>query len=75
MTLPQFSAVRLTTNRFLDEGVGRGTLGFILDVYDDGYDVEFSRPEDGSTIALLFLKAADVEPAPDAALRPTHASV
>jgi hypothetical protein len=75
MPLPRFSAVRLTTDRFLNEGVGRGAVGFILDVYDDVYDVEFSRPEDGTTIALLFLKAADLEPAPEAALRPEHASV
>ena len=75
MTLPQFSPIRLTTDRFLDEGVGRGAVGFILDVFDDGYEVEFSRPEDGSTIALLFLTATDIEPAPEAALRPAHASV
>lgn len=75
MTLPQFSAVRLTTDRYLDEGVGVGAIGFILDVFDEAYDVEFSRPEDGSTIALLFLKAPDIEPAPEAALRSEHASV
>jgi hypothetical protein len=75
MKLPQFSAVRLTTNRYLDEGVGSGAIGFILDVYDDGYDVEFSRPEDGSTIALLFLTQTDIEPATEVALRSERASV
>jgi hypothetical protein len=74
MTLPQFIAARLTTDRFLDEGVGAGAIGFIVDVFADGYDVEFSRPEDGTTIALLFLKPADIEPAPGAALRSEHAS-
>ena len=72
MTFPQFSAVRLTTDRFLDEGVGCGAIGFVLDIFDDGYDVEFSRPEDGSTIALLFLEATVVEPAPEVALRSAH---
>lgn len=75
MSLPQFSAVRLTTDRFLDEGVGRGAIGFILDIFDNGYDVEFSRSEDGYTIALLFLMPMDIEPVPEVALRPTHASV
>jgi hypothetical protein len=75
MRLPQFSAVRLTTDRYLDEGVGVGAIGFILDVYEDGYDVEFSRPENGSTIALLFLTQADIESAPEVALRSEHASV
>lgn len=75
MQLSQFSAVRLTTDRFRDEGVARGALGFVLDIFDDGYDVEFSRPKDGSAIALLFLKATDVEPAPEVALRPVHASL
>jgi hypothetical protein len=75
MKLPLFSAVRLTTNRYLNEGVGGGAIGFILDVYDDGYDVEFSRPEDGSTIALLFLTQTDIEPAAEVVLRSESASV
>ena len=75
MVLRQFSAVRLTTDRFLDEGVGVGAIGFSLDIFDDGYDVEFSRPEDGSTTAVLFLKPADIEPAPEAALRSERTSV
>jgi hypothetical protein len=75
MKLPQFSAVRLTTNRYLDEGVGVGAIGFILDVYDDGYDVEFSRPEDGSTIALLFLTQADIAPTAEVAVRSVPVSM
>ncbi len=63
MPLPQFSAIRLTTDRFLNEGVGRGAIGFILDVYEDGYEVEFSRP-DGTTIAWFSVKPEDIEPAP-----------
>jgi hypothetical protein len=75
VSLPQFSVVRLTTDRFLAEGVGVGAVGVVLDVYDEAYDVEFSRPEDGTTIALLIVKPADIEPAPDAARRSEHASV
>ena len=64
MTLPQFSAIRLTTDRYLTEGVGRGAIGVILDVYEDGYEVEFSRP-DGTTIAWFSVKPTDIEPAPE----------
>jgi hypothetical protein len=71
MTLPEFSPVRLTTDRYVSEGVGRGAIGFILDVYDDGYEVEFSRP-DGTTIAWFAVKPEDVEPAPEAMFRPTE---
>jgi hypothetical protein len=64
------------TDRFLcEEGVGRGAIGFVMHVFDDGYIVEFSRPEDGTTIALLSLHPEDIEPAPEAALRSERASV
>jgi hypothetical protein len=65
MPFPEFSPVRLTTDRYLgSEGVGKGAVGFVLDVYDDGYIVEFSR-SDGTTIAWFFLKPEDIELAPD----------
>ena len=65
MSLPDFSPVRLTTDRFVvSEGVSRGAIGVILDVYDDGYEVEFSRP-DGTTIAWFAVTPDDVEVAPD----------
>jgi hypothetical protein len=64
MPFPEFSPVRLTTDRFLSKGVGRGAIGFILDVYEDGYEVEFSRP-DGTTIAWFAVKSEDIEPAPE----------
>ncbi len=68
MPLPEFSPVRLTTDRFVSKGVGRGTIGFILDIYEDGYEVEFSRP-DGATIAWFAVKSEDIEPAPEAMYR------
>ena len=40
------------TDRYLGEGVGRGAIGFILDVGSGGYIIEFSRSEDGTTIAF-----------------------
>lgn len=65
MALPEFIRIRLTTDRFLHEGVGKGAIGFILDVENDGYIVEFSRP-DGTTIAWFGVKFEDVEPAHEA---------
>jgi hypothetical protein len=73
MVLPEFSVVRLTTDRYLSEGVGRGAIGVILEAGDIGYIVEFSRP-DGTTIALLFLKPHDIEPAPEAVFRPSESA-
>lgn len=60
MILPEFSVVRLKTDRYLSEGVGHGAIGVILEVGDIGYIADFSRP-DGTTIALLFLEPGDVE--------------
>jgi hypothetical protein len=64
MRLPEFSPVRLTTDCYVNKGVGRGAIGIILDVYDDGYEVEFSRP-DGTTIAWFAVRPEDVELAPE----------
>ncbi len=74
MPLPEFSAVRLTTDRYLSEGVGRGAVGFILDVEDTGYIIEFSRP-DGTTIALVFLEPDDVELAPEVMTSSEHLTI
>lgn len=69
MPLPEFSPIRLTTDRFsVSEGVARDAIGVILDVFVDGYIVEFSRP-DGTTIAWFAVKPEDVEPAPEAMFR------
>lgn len=65
MPLPEFSPVRLATDRFAaSEGVGRGAIGFILDVFPDGYIVEFSGP-DGATISWFGVDFEDVEAAPE----------
>jgi hypothetical protein len=65
MPLPEFSPVRLVTNRFRDkESVGEGAIGVILEVFADGYIVEFSRP-DGTTLSWFGVKPEDVEPALD----------
>lgn len=69
MPLDSLSLVRLTTERYRAEGVAAGALGVVLDVYDDGYEVEFSR-EDGSTIAWFAVERDEVEPLGEAAAAP-----
>ncbi len=64
MGILEFSPVRLVTNRYTDKGVGIGALGFVLEVYDGAYEVEFSR-SDGTTIAWFAVDAADLQLADD----------
>ncbi|MDP9370257.1 MAG: DUF4926 domain-containing protein [Chloroflexota bacterium] len=61
MPLPSLSVVRLTTNAYRDRGLVAGDLGTILDVYDDKYEVDFSRPATGETVAWFALPQDDVE--------------
>lgn len=56
----RMALVRLLTDRYRDKGVDAGDVGVILDVYDGGYEVEFSRP-DGSTIAWFAVDRDEVE--------------
>jgi hypothetical protein len=58
--LPQYSAVRFTTDRFHDDGAPRGSVGTIVEVYRDGYEVEVSDAE-GRTVFLGAVLDADVE--------------
>lgn len=61
MVLPQFSAVRLLSDRHRDKGVEAGSIGRILDVYgEEAYEVEFSRP-DGTTIAWFAVPPNEIE--------------
>lgn len=73
MSLTEFTPIRLRTDRYASKGVRQGNIGFILDVYDDGYEVEFSRP-DGTTIAWFAVKPEDVEPAPEVMTASSHRS-
>ncbi|HEY7031569.1 MAG TPA: DUF4926 domain-containing protein [Thermomicrobiales bacterium] len=61
MPLPQFAAVRILSDEHRTKGVPAGSIGRILDVYDDeAYEVEFSRP-DGTTIAWFAVPQDEVE--------------
>ena len=58
-SLAQFDVVRLVSDRYRDRGVEPGALGTILEVYEDAYEVEFSRP-DGITIDWFPVKPDEV---------------
>ena len=61
--LQQYSMVRLCSNRFFDEGVKEGDTGYIIEVYSGGhYEVEFSNPKTGCTIALIVAHEEELEP-------------
>lgn len=59
MRLQNYTRVQLVTNKYMDTGVTIGCKGYIIEVYDDAYEVEFSN-ENGKTIAQLVLKEEDI---------------
>jgi hypothetical protein len=55
-----YSRVRLVTDRFIIEGIPRGTIGYIIEDHEDNYEIEFSRP-DGTTCAQIVVAPQDIE--------------
>jgi len=56
--------VYLQNNNYAHEGVLTGSIGYIIEVYADGnYEVEFSNPATGETIAQLVLSESDIKAA------------
>jgi hypothetical protein len=61
MAIPNFTRVRVTSDRFKDEGISKGDIGYIIEVYDGiYYEVEFSGP-DGVDYAQTVIPEADLE--------------
>lgn len=61
MSYPNYSEVRLLTDVYQSDGLSKGAIGYIIEVWEEGvYEVEFSNP-DGTTIALLALPESDIE--------------
>jgi len=57
-----YQSVRLTTDKYLKDGIKKGDVGVILEDYGDmNFEVEFSD-EKGITIALFAFPAEDLEP-------------
>lgn len=63
MTIANYTRVQLRTNRFQNEGVSSGAIGYVIEVYgEDAYEVEFSDG-DGVTIAQVVVRAEEIEAA------------
>jgi uncharacterized protein DUF4926 len=63
--LPQYSRVKLLTDRYQADGAVRGAFGYIIEVYPGGkYEVEFSNPE-GITIAQVVVAEGELELYPE----------
>lgn len=60
--MKQYSRIRLLTDKFREEGVSLGDIGYIIEVYPDGnYEVEFSDSSTGVTITQIVVKESDIE--------------
>jgi hypothetical protein len=64
MNVPQYSKVRITTDRFAPEGVPKGTVGWVIEIYEDSigpaYEVEVMDDE-GHTLALVVPRSGELE--------------
>ena len=61
IVLEQFDRVKLISDKFKEEGLNPGMVGYILEIYPDGnLEVEFSDSSTGTTIALITLSPSDV---------------
>jgi len=64
--IPQYSRVKLTTNKYDKEGGRTGMLGYVIESYSDGkYEVEFSDAN-GITIAQIVAGEEDLVLVPEA---------
>mgnify|MGYP000666248262 CR=1 FL=1 len=62
--LENYSRISLLTNRYKSENLPKGSIGYIIETYDDGaYEVEFSDLN-GITIGLLAVRESEIQPAP-----------
>lgn len=60
--MKQYSRIMLLTDKFREEGVSLGDIGYIIEVYPDGnYEVEFSDSSTGVTITQIVVKESDIE--------------
>jgi len=61
LTMKQFQKVRLMTDKYVDEGVKKGDIGVILEVYDENnFEVDFSD-RNGITILLYSFSKDELE--------------
>jgi hypothetical protein len=68
MKLQEYTRVRLLSDAYQGERLKPGAMGYIIEVYSDAYEVEFSDSQ-GNTIAQLVLREEEVESAPETAMK------
>ena len=56
---PNYSKVRFRSVQHRANGVPEGSVGYIVEVYDDAYEVEVTEPETGETLLLRAVPDAD----------------
>ena len=55
-----YAQVKLLTDKYDDIDVG--AIGYIIEIYEnDMYEVEFSNPQTGETIAQTVIPSSDIE--------------
>jgi len=60
--MKKYNRVMLKTDKFIAEGIKSGDTGFIIEKYGDGnFEVEFSNPNTGFTIALIVASPNELE--------------
>jgi hypothetical protein len=58
---PQYSRVKLVTDRYAREGGHRGMVGTIIEIYPGGqYEVEFFDTNTGITSAQIVVAESDI---------------
>jgi hypothetical protein len=62
----EYTRVRLLSNKYIQEGARQGMLGYVIEVYKDGnYEVEFSDPDTGLSLAQIVVAPEDVVESPE----------
>jgi hypothetical protein len=51
-SLPNYSKFRFRSDQHRANGAPEGSVGYIVEVYDDAYEVEATEPETGETLFL-----------------------
>ena len=60
MKIPIYSPVTLLSDKYLKNGVKAGDYGVIVDIYEDGYEVDF-LDEEGNTINCFGVEIDEVK--------------
>ena len=64
--LAEYSRVILQTDRFSEQNARRGMVGYVIEVYPDGnYEVEFSDPTTGISIAQIVAAESELQADPE----------